>query len=192
MRGAYRRQRLYPCVTWVSGSADIAFVHRAAVATSLCRPPQPILSKIAGSSSALSSWASSRAPPSSTKDCSVWRIATFASSTRASQSLLASRHGLPSKPLVRAAMAGFFAFCIFQKVCLIQTQLYPKNRDTLFGMISPGSKSRPGSRKAHNCNANPGPICWLEFIEEARGYRWIARGLGISKNTVGEIIKRQS
>lgn len=31
----------------------------------------------------------------------------------------------------------------------------------------------------------------LEFIEEGRSYRWIARDLGISKNTVGEIIKRQ-
>lgn len=30
----------------------------------------------------------------------------------------------------------------------------------------------------------------LELIAEGRSYRWIARDLGISKNTVGEIIKR--
>lgn len=30
----------------------------------------------------------------------------------------------------------------------------------------------------------------LELIEEGRSYRWIARDLGISKNTVGDIIKR--
>ena len=31
----------------------------------------------------------------------------------------------------------------------------------------------------------------LEFVEEGRSYRWIARELGISKNTVADIIKRQ-
>jgi DNA invertase Pin-like site-specific DNA recombinase len=30
----------------------------------------------------------------------------------------------------------------------------------------------------------------LEAIEEGRSYRWIARDLGISKNTVGDIVKR--
>jgi len=30
----------------------------------------------------------------------------------------------------------------------------------------------------------------LELIEEGRSYRWVARDLGISKNTVGDIIKR--
>ena len=30
----------------------------------------------------------------------------------------------------------------------------------------------------------------LEFIGQGRSYRWIARDLGISKNTVGDIVKR--
>jgi len=30
----------------------------------------------------------------------------------------------------------------------------------------------------------------LELIEQGRSYRWIARDLGISKNTVGDIVKR--
>ena len=30
----------------------------------------------------------------------------------------------------------------------------------------------------------------LELVAEGRSYRWVARDLGISKNTVGEIIKR--
>lgn len=30
----------------------------------------------------------------------------------------------------------------------------------------------------------------MALIEEGRSYRWIARDLGISKNTVGEIVKR--
>lgn len=30
----------------------------------------------------------------------------------------------------------------------------------------------------------------LDLIEEGRSYRWIARDLGISKNTVGDIVKR--
>jgi putative DNA-invertase from lambdoid prophage Rac len=30
----------------------------------------------------------------------------------------------------------------------------------------------------------------LELIEEGRSYRWIARDLAISKNTVGDIVKR--
>jgi len=30
----------------------------------------------------------------------------------------------------------------------------------------------------------------LEFVENGRSYRWIARDLGISKNTVGDIVKR--
>lgn len=31
----------------------------------------------------------------------------------------------------------------------------------------------------------------IELIADGRSYRWIARDLGISKNTVGEIVKRQ-
>lgn len=31
----------------------------------------------------------------------------------------------------------------------------------------------------------------LELVAEGRSYRWIARDLGISKNTVGDIVKRQ-
>lgn len=31
----------------------------------------------------------------------------------------------------------------------------------------------------------------IELVAEGRSYRWIARDLGISKNTVGEIVKRQ-
>ncbi len=30
----------------------------------------------------------------------------------------------------------------------------------------------------------------LELVDEGRSYRWIARDLGISKNTVGDIVKR--
>ncbi|MFG6585128.1 MULTISPECIES: helix-turn-helix domain-containing protein [unclassified Sulfitobacter] len=30
----------------------------------------------------------------------------------------------------------------------------------------------------------------LQAIEDGRSYRWIARDLGISKNTVSDIIKR--
>ena len=30
----------------------------------------------------------------------------------------------------------------------------------------------------------------LAAVEEGRSYRWIARDLGISKNTVGDIVKR--
>lgn len=31
----------------------------------------------------------------------------------------------------------------------------------------------------------------LALLEEGRSYRWIARDLGISKNTVGAIVKRE-
>lgn len=30
----------------------------------------------------------------------------------------------------------------------------------------------------------------MTLVEEGRSYRWIARDLGISKNTVGDIVKR--
>ena len=31
----------------------------------------------------------------------------------------------------------------------------------------------------------------IELVADGRSYRWIARDLGVSKNTVGEIVKRQ-
>lgn len=48
-----------------------------------------------------------------------------------------------------------------------------------------------GRQKGQRSKADRSAPKVLEMIEEGRSYRWIAHDLAISKNTVGDLVKRQ-